>query len=93
MLEVGAKIYLRTESEGGLTRPGFSGMQPSMDINGKLVACKIIYGKEGTPMPLGHDYEVSIELGYGEMFRDQLTSGFRFNLNIASHVIGNGVIR
>jgi hypothetical protein len=52
MLKVNAKIHLKTKKEGGLTRPGFSGMQFSMDIDGELVACKIIYGEEGTPMPL-----------------------------------------
>jgi len=92
-MTVNAKIHLRTESEGGLTKAGFSGMQPSIDIDGDLVACKIICGEEGTPMPLGNNYEVSIELGYGKIYEEKLKSGFHFNLNIASRVIGEGVIK
>ena len=92
MLKVKAKIYLQPESEGGLTREGYSGMQPSMDIDGELIACKVICGDEGTSMPLDREYEVMIELGYGEIFEDKLKSGFHFNLNIASRVIGDGVV-
>ena len=78
MLKVKAKIHLRSETEGGLTLTGFSGMQPSMDIDGELAACKIIYGNEGTVMLLDQDYDVLIELAYGEIFGDKLKSGFHF---------------
>ena len=92
MLSIEARIYLRTEDEGGLTRPGFSGMQPSMDINGELVACKIMDGPEGSVLELGREHDVRIDLGYGEDYADVLQSGFHFNLNVADRVIGNGEI-
>jgi translation elongation factor EF-Tu-like GTPase len=92
MLSVEARIYLKTEDEGGLTRPGFSGMQPSMDINGELIACKIIDGAEGERLDLGQEHDVRIDLGYGEVFSDVLRSGFKFNLNVGGRVIGNGRI-
>ena len=93
MLKIKAKIYLQPEGEAGLTREGYSGMQPSMDVDGELIACKIFYGDEGTVMPLDREYDVLIELGYGEIFEDKLKPGFHFNLNIASRIIGNGVIQ
>lgn len=67
-------------------------MQPSMDINGDLVACKIIYGEEGTPMLLGYDYDVTVELPYGEIYADKVKRGFCFNLNVASRVVDYGVV-
>ncbi len=93
MLKVNAKIYFKSEKEGGLKNPAFSGIQPSMDIDGELVMCKIIFGEEGTPMPLNNDYDVIIELAYGEMFQEKLKPGFRFNINLASRILGNGVIK
>jgi len=92
MLSIEARIYLRTESEGGMTRRGFSGMQPSMDINGELVACKIIDGPEGSPLELGQEHDVRIDLGYGEDYAAVLRSGFKFKLNVADRVIGRGEI-
>lgn len=92
MLSVEARIYLKTEDEGGLTRPGFSGMQPSMDINGELVACKILDDPEGVRLDLGQEHDVRIDLGYGEDYADVLHGGFKFNLNVGGRVIGKGEI-
>ena len=92
MLSVEARIYLRPEDQGGLTRPGFSGMQPSMDINGDLIACKIIDGQEGSRLNLGEEHDVRIDLPYGEDYVDVLRSGLEFNLNVGGRIIGSGRI-
>jgi len=92
MYKIKANIHLYLEKEGGSTRTGFSGMQPSIDIGGDLIACKIIYGNHGAEMPLGQDYDVAVELPYGEVYADRLKSGFHFNLNIAGRVIGYGTV-
>ncbi len=67
-------------------------MQPSMDINGELVACKIIDGPEGERLELGQEHDVRIDLGYGEEYAGVLRSGFKFNLNVGGRVIGHGYI-
>ena len=92
MLSVEATINLRTEEEGGLIRPGFSGMQPSMDINGELVACKILEGFEGNPLGLGQEHDVQIDPAYGERFSNVRRAGFLFNLNVGGRIIGRGQI-
>lgn len=92
MLSIEARIYLKTEDEGGLTRPGFSGMQPSMDVRGELIACKIIDGPKGSRLELGQEHDVRIDLAYGEDYSEVLRSGFSFNLNIGGRVIGAGRI-
>ena len=65
-------------------------MQPSMDIDGELVACKILSGLEGGCIELGKEHDVQIDLGYGESYAAVLQSGFRFNLNVGGRVIGHG---
>lgn len=90
MLSIEARIWLKSEDDGGLR--GFSHMQPSMNINGELVACKIIDGPKGTPIDPGRWHDVRIDLPYGEMFSDVLRSGFHFGLNFGGRVLGEGVI-
>ena len=92
MLSIEARIYLAAEGEGGLTRPGFSGMQPSMNIRGDLVACRIIDGAEGELLELGQEHDVRIDLGYGEEYADVLRSGFRFTLNVGGRIVGEGTV-
>jgi len=92
MLSVEARVYPKREEEGGFTRPGFSGMQPFMDIRGDLVACKIINGPEGELLELGEERDVRIDLPYGEEYADVLRRGFRFRLKVGGRVIGHGRI-
>ncbi len=70
----------------------FSGMQPSIEITGDLVACKIIYGNEGTEMKLGEEYSVQVELPYESEASEKLAKDFHFGLNVGGRVIGHGVI-
>ena len=90
MLSIEAQIYLLSEEEGGVR--GFSHMQPSMNINGELVACKIIDGQKGDPISLGEYHDVRIDLGYGEDYQDVLRSGFEFGLNAGGRIIGHGKV-
>ena len=87
-----AKICLRTEDEGGLTQRAFSGMQSSIEIAGDLVACKIIYGAEGTEMTLGEEHLVQIELSYESEISDRLVRNYHFGINVGGRVISHGVI-
>ena len=92
MIRVTAEIHLDPQAEGGLAKDGFSGMQPSINIDGELVACKIIFGEIGTLMPLGRDYCVMLEIPYGEFHVEKLKPGFQFDINIASRKIGSGSV-
>jgi len=91
MLTARARVYFKTREEGGHSR-AFSGIQPSMEIDGELVACKILKGDVGSDIELGRSHDVTIELGYGEMFADRLKQGLEFRLMIASWEIGHGEI-
>jgi hypothetical protein len=91
MLRVNAVVYFRTVKEGGHPR-AWSGIQPSLEVGGKLIACKVVKGDEGTALELGILHEVAIELGYGEMYEDHLRTGLEFRLMVASWEIGHGRI-
>ena len=89
MLAVKARIYFVPKEEGG-HKHAFSGIQPSMEIGDELVACKILKGEVGTSIALGVWHDVSITLGYGEIFEHQLKPGFKFRLMVGGWEIGNG---
>jgi hypothetical protein len=75
-----------------MPKEGFSGMRPSFRVAGELIMCEILMGPKGTPMVRGESYEVQINLPYGEMFREHLHVGDRFELNVGGMVIGEGLI-
>lgn len=93
MLSIKANIYLKkTEEAGGMNRPGFSGMQPSFNVESELIMCRIfeISGKE--EMPLGNEYEVRIDLPYGEQYSSYIVPEYKFFLNIGGNIIGRGIV-
>jgi hypothetical protein len=92
MYTILASIRLRTEAEGGLANDVFSGMRPAFRVAGELVTCEVFTGPKGTPMKRGEQYDVTIQLPYGEMFREHLQVGYAFELNTAKFVIGEGRI-
>ena len=61
MRQIDAIIYLRTSDEGGLTEAAFSGMQPSIEIAGDLVACKLFCGNNGSEIKRGEQSMVKVE--------------------------------
>lgn len=93
MYTVIASIRLRTEAEGGMPKEGFSGMRPSFRVAGELIMCEVIKDPEGGTLERGKTYDVRIKLPYGEVFREHLYVGFRFELNVGGMVIGEGVIK
>jgi len=90
MLSIEARIFLLSEDEGGLR--AFSGMQPSMNVNGELIMCRIIDGPEGESIALGQEHDVRIDLPYGERFQDVIRSGFEFGLSYGGRVLGHGEV-
>lgn len=92
MLKIRARIVLADDAGKVHGQRAFSGMQPSMDIDGGLVACKVVRGELSAPIPRAEAVEVLLGLPYGEEFEEKLRSGYRFNLNVASRVLGSGVI-
>ena len=92
MLKFTARVYFRTADEGGLTNPAFSGIQPSIEIAGDLVACRIFCGEEGTEMALGEKHDVQLALAYESKASAKLEKNFHFGLNVGGRVIGGGVI-
>ena len=92
MLTINASIYFKKYEEGGLSKNGVSGMQPSFSVNDDLIMCKIL-GKDGTSkFILGREYDVTIDLPYGEEFSDKIKSGYRFHLNFGGHEFAAGVV-
>ena len=91
MISLRAIIRLSPAEEGGQGTDGFSGMQPSILISGDLVACKIV-PHESDVIKRGVEYNVMIELPYGEIYSSKVFVGMKFSLNIGGKVIGNGVV-
>jgi hypothetical protein len=97
MLSLRARIYLRTEAEGGMNRLFYSGMQPSFNVDGDLIMSQVFEAQGQLTMPPGAWYEVRIDLPYGdEVFIGSrvatLTSGQEFRLQVASQILADGVI-
>ena len=92
MLVVDAKVYFKKTSEGGLCKDGVSGMQPSFSVTGDLIACKVNGKNEITSFVLGKEYNVSIELFYGEIFAEEIKQGYHFSLNIGGKKFAEGVV-
>lgn len=93
MYKVLAQMRLYPESEGGMTRDGFSGMRPSFGVAGELIMCEIFETSGERVMERGASHEVRIHLPYGEMFKERLPVGYQFKLNVGGKVIGEGVIK
>lgn len=92
MLKIEAKVYFKKQEEGGLHKNGVSGMQPSFSVTNDLIMCKLI-GRDGVvEFSLGEEYELIIELPYGEMFESEIQPGYHFNLNIGGKEFATGVV-
>lgn len=92
MLTIKAKIYFKKQEEGGLHKNGVPGMQPSFSVTDDLIMCKVIGKGNVADFVLGKEYEVSIELPYGEMFEEEIQKGYLFHLNIGGKDFANGVV-
>lgn len=93
MLSLEATIYLKkTEEVGGMSKPGFAGMQPSFNIDGELIMCRIFPLSNKKLMSLGQEHKVRIDLPYGEVYASSLEKDYRFLLNIGGNIIGWGIV-
>jgi translation elongation factor EF-Tu-like GTPase len=92
MKSIKANIYLLTENEGGMTRDGFSGMQPSFNINGELIMSNIVTLSNDDSLPRGVNQDVKIDVPYGEIYSDEFVVGRTFLLQTGAKIIGRGVI-
>lgn len=92
MLHLESEILLYSREEGGLSRDGYSGMMASISVDDDLVMSKIIYKEIGTPIKRGENYNVKIELPYGEAYKDKIYKGYKFTINYASRIVGIGKV-
>ena len=88
----GIVTWIRKE-DGGLDSTPFSGIQPSFRVSDDLIISRIFRADGQKEMQPGTEYEVSIELPYGERYRDHIVRDKEFTLNIGSRVIGRGRIK
>lgn len=93
MLKLEADIYLKSEKDGGMGKPGFPGMQPSFRVGNELILCRIWPMGDHKDMRLGTESHVSIELPYGERFAEAIRPRYEFMLNIGAKTVGQGVVR
>jgi hypothetical protein len=87
MLSIRAKTYFRTPQEGGLTSPPFPGIQPSFNVGGQLIVCRV-YPETGQELPAGHRLSTRIELPYGERYRTLIAEGSIHDLHVGERVVG-----
>lgn len=94
MLELEARICLRTPENGGMGRPGFRGMRPSFSVGGDLITSQISRLDGGDLMPQGTTHDVLVQLPYGDEFgyAERIVEGMPFTLNQGQRVIGEGVV-
>ena len=90
MLKIKAMVWFTSQKKGG--HRAFSGIQPSLEIDGQLIACRILNGSLGEPIDPECWHEVDVDLPYGELLADSFRVGREFKLKIASWEIGHGKI-
>ncbi|WP_087018916.1 hypothetical protein [Thaumasiovibrio subtropicus] len=93
MLIVKARVYIKPESEGGLSKPFVSGMQPSFAVASDLIACKVIGAAGLSVLASGREHDVTIELPYGEVFTALIIEGYIFHLNFGGQELANGIVK
>jgi hypothetical protein len=93
LLEFIAEIYLFKENGGAMPGDGWSGMMPSFNMDGELIASRVLCEK---PLTKEQWHEVIIQLPYGDRFEDikeNLKNEYEFKLNIGGKVLGKGIIK
>lgn len=93
MLEFIAKIYLFKENGGVMPGDGWSGMMPSFNMDGELIASRILCDNT---LAKEEWHEVIIQLPYGDKFehiKGKLKNDYEFKLNVGGKVLGKGIIK
>lgn len=93
MLEFLADIYLYEENGGAMKGDGWSGMMPSLNMDGQFVMSKVLADK---PLKKGEWHEVIIQLPYGNEFeyiKNTIKEGYEFKLNFGVKVLGEGRVK
>jgi len=94
LLEFIADIYLFEENGGAMPGDGWSGMMPSFNMDGVLIASRVLSDKP--VLPKGEWHEVIIQLPYGDKFEEikgTLKNNYEFKLNFGGKVLGKGIIK
>lgn len=92
MLKLVTTLTLFGPPEGGLEKPVLNGLRPSFNYDGQRVACEVWAEEVDEFVPLSQPLRVRIRLPYGEELGWKFVGGEAFRLNIASRVIGEGVV-
>lgn len=92
MLEILANLTFYKAEEGGLPQPVNNGLRPSFSYSGELVACEVWVEDCSGLVPHGESLRARIRLPYAEQLGWVFEGGESFKLNIASQVIGEGVV-
>lgn len=92
MLTFKCIIFLLGSENGGLAQPIKNGSMPSFNFDNELVACKV-YSNEGAEFLVLEEL-LNVNIKVASYFEDhsKLKKGVKFKLNIASQVIGHGII-
>jgi len=94
MIELHAEMRLHGVARGGLGNPVKNGLRPSFSYAGELVACEVWaegVGVDGL-VPIESSVRARIRLPYADQLGWSFVGGERFELNIASQVIGEGSV-
>lgn len=92
-MEFIADILLYKDNKGAMPGDGWSGMMPSFNLDGELIASRILSNE---PLTLEEWHEVIVQLPYGNQFehiRKPLKVGYVFKLNFGGTVLGEGKIK
>lgn len=92
MLTIKADVYFFSEAEDGLNKNGVSDMQPSFSVADDLIMCKVIAEEGVDEFVLGKNYSVTIELPYGDMFSNDIQTGYKFSLHFGGKEFARGVV-
>lgn len=87
-----ASVILENPATKILPNPIKNGLRPSFSYNGELIACEIRSESGAEWLPLNEEINVTILLLYGDELAWKIEAGSSFELNVASQVIGKGVV-
>jgi hypothetical protein len=92
VIVISAVITLERAPELGLRDRIKSGLRPSFNYEGQLVACIVEVADGSDWIEIGSRQRVTIRLPYADQFGWNFRSGTHFRLNVGGKVIGVGTV-
>lgn len=90
--QIRAKVTFIAPEQGGRRTPARSGTRSDLKVQGLFTSC-IIHGETAEQVfDFGVEYEVVLELLFGDRYKNAIRVGMEVQLNEGSRMVGYGTV-